>query len=203
MKEYRLEELGIGEIPLLIQRQVATYPERIHRHDAIEIVYIEHGSGWCAVNGIIHPMLTGDLYIIPVGATHEFYSDAPLKYINLIFKDTIFHESEHFLKENFSTSHHEDMLDKYTFGPHLQSEINEKINQISGELNSAEPHAKIRSRLLFIDFLIFLIRNAVLAPGIRSSHAQIHLGKVLCYISLPRASSPSSTERASGPWATL
>ena len=75
------------------------------------------------------------------------------------------------------------MLDKYTFGPELNQEIKEKITMLQKELESDEPYSDLRCRLLFVDFLIFLVRNANIAQGIRASHAQQHLGKVLCYIS--------------------
>ena len=75
MQEYRFETLCTTELPLVIQKLTGPIYQKIHRHDAVELVYIKHGSGWCAVNEIVYPMLTGDLYILPIGATHEYFCE--------------------------------------------------------------------------------------------------------------------------------
>ena len=85
MLEYKLEELASTDLPLVVQKLKLPSYQVIHRHNAVELVYIYRGSGWCAINGIVHPMLTGDLYMIPVGATHEYYSDGDLCYVNCLF----------------------------------------------------------------------------------------------------------------------
>lgn len=182
MFEYKLKELCSTPLPLVIQKRKTPYYQRIHLHDAIELVYIERGSGWCAVNGIIHPMLTGDLYIIPVGATHEYFSEENLHYINILFDRSIFQENEEELYRKFSGLDTERMLDKYTFGLDLQKKIISRIDELNHELFSSEPYHLLRAKSLFIELLIFIFRNAVCAPGIRASHAQKHLGRVLNYI---------------------
>lgn len=182
MLEYKLEEIASTDLPLMVQKLKLPHYQVIHCHNAVELVYICHGSGWCAVDGIVHPMLTGDLYMIPVGATHEYYSDGDLCYVNCLFNKSIFREDEMELFRYFDGSNSEKMLDKYTFGPHLQKKITVLLDELNNELNTPSPFNMLRSRALFIDLLIFILRNAVLAPGIRASHAQKHLGKVLSYI---------------------
>ncbi|MBQ9501848.1 MAG: helix-turn-helix domain-containing protein [Lentisphaeria bacterium] len=182
MLEYKLDVLRAAALPLVIQRLKAPHYQEIHLHDAVELVYIEHGSGWCAVNGIIHPMLTGDLYIIPLGATHEYYCEKDLSYINILFNSSIFREDEQELYRAFSGQAADRMPDKYTFGPDLQPEILSRIDALNGELFSQEPYQPIRCRALFVELLVFIFRYAFHAPGIRASHAQIHLGRVLGYI---------------------
>ena len=182
MLEYKLEALCKSELPLVIQKLRKPYSHRIHQHNAVELVYIEHGAGWCAVNGIIHPMLTGDLYIIPVGATHEYYSEQNLQYTNILFNKSLFLENEQDLYWKFSGQGADKMPDKYTFGPHLQKMIVSRIDELNGELVSGESHSLLRSRILFLELLIFIIRNAEHAPGVLASCAQLHLGRVLSYI---------------------
>ncbi|MBR2720454.1 MAG: helix-turn-helix domain-containing protein [Lentisphaeria bacterium] len=182
MLEYKLEELAATDLPLVVQKLKLPSCQVIHRHNAVELVYICHGAGWCAVNGIVHPMLTGDLYMISVGATHEYHSDADLCYVNCLFDKNIFRDDEIELFRYFSGNDPEQMLDKYTFGPHLQKKISFLLDELNEELNTDRPFNMLRARALFIDLLIFILRNAVLSPGIRASHAQKHLGKVLSYI---------------------
>ena len=182
MMEYKLEELCRGELPLVVQKLKMPNYQWIHKHNAVEIVYIEHGSGWCAVNGIIHPMLTGDLYIIPIGATHEYYGEQDLNYINILFDGRIFQEREQELYRAVSGRATDKTPDKYTFGPDLQSEIIRRINELDEELQSGEPFHSLRTGLLLTDLLIFIFRNAVHSPGIKASHAQKHLGRIMTYI---------------------
>ena len=56
------------------------------------------------------------------------------------------------------------------------------FDELNEEINTPSPFYMLRSRALFIDLLVFILRHAVMAPGIRASHAQKHLGKVLSYI---------------------
>ena len=182
MLEYKLEELAGSDLPLVVQKLRLPSYQVIHRHNAVELVYIYHGSGWCAVNGIVHPMLTGDLYMIPVGATHEYYSDGYLCYVNCLFDRSIFKDDELELFRYFSANEPERMLDKYTFGPNLQEKITQLLDELNEEINTPSPFYLLRSRALFIELLIFILRNAVLAPGVRANHSQKHLGRVLSYI---------------------
>jgi len=182
MLEYKLDALRTAALPLVIQRLKGPLRQEIHRHDAVELVCIEHGSGWCAVNGIIHPMLTGDLYIIPLGATHEYYCEKDLSYINILFNSSIFHDDEQELYRAFSGQAADRMPDKYTFGPDLQPEILSRIRALNDELFSKEPYQPVRCRAMFVELLIFIFRYAFHAPAVRASHAQIHLGRVLGYI---------------------
>ena len=181
MWEYKLEDLCKNELPLVVERWRGPGYQFVHRHNAVELVYIEHGSGWCAVNGIVHPMLTGDLYIIPVGATHEYCCEKDFCYINLLFNESIFGEDELDLFRTFSGQAADKMPDKYTFGPDLQKKIISRIDELNAELFSSEAWHLQRGRALFIELLVFIFRNAVYATGICASHAQRQLGRVLSY----------------------
>lgn len=182
MQEYRFETLCTTELPLVIQKLTGPIYQKIHRHDAVELVYIKHGSGWCAVNEIVYPMLTGDLYILPIGATHEYFCEKKFNYINILFNESIFQKHELPLFHAFSSQSAEHMPDKYTFGPNLQQKIINRIDELEAELFSKEPYHLQRGRALFIELMVFIIRNARLAPGIKTSHAQKQMGRVLSYI---------------------
>ena len=182
MREYKLEDLCTTELQLVIQKLEGPSYQSVHCHNAVELVYIEHGSGWCAINDIVYPMLTGDLYIIPVGSTHEYYCEKDLRYINLLFNESIFEENERPLFHSFSGQTTDRMPDKYTFGPDLQKKISSRIDELNSELLSNAPWHLQRGRALFIELLVFIFRNAVRAPGICAPHAQRQLGRVLSYI---------------------
>ena len=180
--EFKFEELFNTSLPLVVQKQRTPCYQKIHLHNAVELVYIRHGAGWCAVHGTIHPMFTGDLYVIPVGATHEYYGDTGLSYTNCLFDAAIFHADEKELFDFFNIRDGMGVPDKYTFGPDLQQKITSGFDELYDELNSSRPFHLQRSRSIFIDLLIFIVRHATLAPGIRASHAQKQLGRVLSYI---------------------
>lgn len=181
MREYKLAELCPSKLPLAVEIRGTPCYQAIHRHDAIELVYIRHGAGWCAVDGVICPMLTGDLYVIPVGTTHEYYGDPGLSYVNCLFDRSIFHDDEMALFQQFVSSE-KVLASKYTFGPYLQEQLTCKLDELNRELRSDTPWHLERSRALFIDFLVFVLRNAAQAPGIVASCSHEHLGRVLSYI---------------------
>ena len=180
--EFKFEELFNTSLPLVVQKLQTPYYQKIHLHNAIELVYIRHGAGWCAVNGTIYPMFTGDLYIIPIGATHEYYSDTSLSYINCLFDATVFHADEMEIFNFFNSRNGQDLPDKYTFGPDLQQKIAACFDELDREMNSMDPFHLQYSRSIFIGLLIFIIRHATAAPGVKASHAQKQLGRVLSYI---------------------
>lgn len=180
--EYKFEKFLNTSLPLVVQKRQSPYYQKIHLHNAIELVYIRHGAGWCAVNGTIYPMFTGDLYVIPIGATHEYYSDANLNYVNCLFDATIFHADEMEIFNFFNTRNGQDLPDKYTFGPDLQPKIADYLDELDRELNSIHSFHLQFSRSIFIELLIFIIRHATIATGIKASHAQKQLGRVLSYI---------------------
>ena len=182
MQEYKLEDIAPCGIPLAVQIMDCPNYQSCHCHNAIEMVYIRHGAGWCAVNGTVYPMLSGDLYIIPVGATHEFYSDANtgFSYINCLFNLSFFRPEEDEMRLFFAGTNA--IPDKYTFGPEIQKKLNELFSVLAGELYSSKPFHFIRSRSLFMEILITVMRNTEHSPGIRATHAQKHLGRVLSHI---------------------
>ena len=181
MREFKLAELCRTELPLCVEIRGTPYYQEIHRHDAIELVYIRHGAGWCAVDGVVCPMLTGDLYMIPVGLTHEYYGDPGLSYVNVLFDEKIFHDDERELFRRFSVPDAGTPV-KYTFGPYLREELTRRLDELSEELCFSRPWHLQRVRALFIDFLIFVLRNASRAPGVQTACAQKHLGRVLSFI---------------------
>jgi AraC-like DNA-binding protein len=182
MLEFKLSKLCKNELPIVVETWHAPNYQQIHKHDAIELVYITHGAGWCAVDGVVNPMLTGDLYIIPIGLTHEFYGDPGLEYVNCIFNEDIFKEDELELFKYFNNSKRKELAHKYTFGPFYQNKINTLLKELSEELSSQRQFHSIRARALFINFLVFVIQNTSQAPGIQTNCAQKNLARVLSYI---------------------
>ena len=185
MKEYRLAERTASPLPLAIQNMNAPAYQPCHLHDAVEMVYIRHGAGWCAVGGVVQLMLTGDLFIIPVGATHEYYSDGgvPLRYVNCLFDPKIFRDEEKFLADFFTGCGSGGRPEKYTFGTEAQERIGRLFDELDAELRSGDRFHVIRSRALFLELVIFIQRSAAGAPALRASRCQAQLGRVLSRIS--------------------
>lgn len=184
MREYRLAELTASPLPLAVQKMNAPAYQPCHLHDAVEMVYIRHGAGWCAVGGVVQLMLTGDLFIIPVGVTHEYYSDSgvSLSYVNCLFDPGIFRDGEELLADFFAGCGKGGTPDKYTFGPEARERIGNLFDELHAELHSGEKFHVIRSRALFIELMVFILRGVSGAPGLRASRNQAQLSRVLCFI---------------------
>ena len=182
MYEFKLSELCQNELPIVLETWNFPNYQKIHKHDAVELVYITHGAGWCAVDGVVNPMLTGDLYVIPIGLTHEFYGDPGLEYVNCLFNKEIFKEDELKLFDHFNNSKRNEFAHKYTFGPFYHNKITGMLKELMEELSSTQIFHSIRARALFINFLIFIIQNTSQSPGIKSNCAQQNLARVLSYI---------------------
>ncbi len=184
MKEYKLEDICTTSLPLMVQLMDYPYYQCCHKHNVIELVYIQRGAGWCAVNGTIHPMFTGDLYMIPIGATHEYYSypGSGFRYVNCLFDLAIFNENEKELAEFFNgTAEH--IPDKFTFGTSMQKQLMALFVELHTELMNVSRFHLIRSRALFIELAVQIIRNSRRAPGVEVTCAKEQMGRVLGYIS--------------------
>lgn len=184
MQEYKLSDLSPTTLPLAVQILNGPYYQPSHKHNVIEMVYIRHGAGWCAVNGRLNPMFTGDLYIIPPGATHEYYSHlkTELQYVNCLFDFSIFNDNEKDLEAFFHNDVLYRMPRKFTFGYPMQQQLMTMFSEMQKELYTISPFHLIRCRTLFIELVIQIIRNSGHAAGIETTHIQKHLGRVLGYI---------------------
>ncbi|MBE6380187.1 MAG: helix-turn-helix domain-containing protein [Lentisphaerae bacterium] len=183
MKQFQFQELCKHSLPLVVQKRGTPFYQSIHCHDAIEIVYIAHGKGWCAIDSIIHPMLSGDLYIIPVGSSHEYYGESGLCYFNVIFNEAIFLPEAGELYYQLNLPHEQRALPvKCTFAPDVCDQILHLLEELNDELASTRRYALLRSRALFVDFIILLLRNASRSTVMQTAKYRKGLGKVLFFI---------------------
>ena len=86
MNCYELKNYCRTALPLAVWRELPQplyQPE--HRHDCVEMVFVEHGAGWCAVNGCRYPMLRGDLYVMSESDRHAFSCDRGFVFFNIMF----------------------------------------------------------------------------------------------------------------------
>lgn len=67
--------------------------EELHRHDYFELVYVYDGSGMQIINGVAHPVESGDAILLHPEDYHSFYAIEPMFMINLCFlrKDNLTH----------------------------------------------------------------------------------------------------------------
>lgn len=189
MFEYHLEHYCKTTLPLAVWDEKGTRRHQpVHVHNCIEMVFIYGGAGSCAVDGVHYAMLPGDIYIIPAGATHEYFSDPSLKFYNIMFDRTLFTAGELPLYERFEhlrerRTKQAGLELKYTFSPGSIPFITELCRQIEQELNLRREYFEYNAKALFFQFLIFFIRNIGTAAGVNAADNQHRLSRVFDYIS--------------------
>ncbi|MGG4033227.1 AraC family transcriptional regulator [Paenibacillus cisolokensis] len=59
-------------LPLFVNRVSESFSLQEHRHDFVELSYVDEGSGFHYVNGDVLPVAKSDLFILPIGVSHVF-----------------------------------------------------------------------------------------------------------------------------------
>lgn len=77
---------------VMINRVVESYKLLEHAHDFLEICYVSEGSGFHYIEGQTIPVVKGDWFFVPIGATHVFRPATPasLRHGHLIVYNCIF-----------------------------------------------------------------------------------------------------------------
>ncbi len=188
MREFQLKDYCRLSLPLAVWDLKTSFRhEPVHRHDCVEMVFIYKGAGACAVDGVHYPMLAGDIYIIPAGATHEYFSDPGLQFYNIMFDRTLFGPDEMAVCERFEALHEQNrksagMEPKYTFGPAGMEFLLDLCRRIERESRMKQDFAEHNIKALFMEFLIYFIRNIDDAGGIGALKNQRNLSRVFDYI---------------------
>ncbi len=90
-----MREIGCAEVmserfPFAIRRERhdALHAPSWHRHEFIELVYVESGAGCHQFDDGSYALVSGDIYVIPPGAAHAFAFDGQdaVSIINVLFQ---------------------------------------------------------------------------------------------------------------------
>ena len=185
MRTYDFRNYCTTELPLDVRFKQDPLYQWIHRHNCIELMYVSSGVGWCSINGLHYPMMTGDLYVIGELDTHEFSGQRGICYFNIMFDKTLFKEEELELYKALFDDHDEKnvLRPKYTFGAGMNQTILHMLNHIREELNSRKEFHLLRAKSLFLDFLIFIYRNAGRPKLFSVGAGHLELSQMIEYIS--------------------
>ncbi len=155
-----------NDFPLFCDYQVSP-PGRqhgVHLHDGIELVFVVKGTGTEIIAGVSYPILAGDLYVIDVGATHQFSSEQQLEFFNLMFKPALLTESDlgelRALPEfsRFFMPTLREGRSKLSVPPATVERITRLFSRLTRELAAQRPGYRLLVKALFIDLVITLSR---------------------------------------------
>lgn len=188
MLEFQLKSYCRSALPLAVwDERGALGHHPVHMHDCIEMVFIYMGAGSCSVDGVHYPVLPGDIYIIPAGATHEYSSDPGLRFYNIMFDRTLFRADEVEIFERFEILHERNrksagMEPKYTFNPAGMEFMLDICRRIEREFVLKKEYFEYNARALFMEFLVYFIRHSDNARGVGALQNQRNLSRIFDYI---------------------
>ncbi|WP_167859182.1 helix-turn-helix domain-containing protein [Paenibacillus cymbidii] len=65
------------ERPIHVNRVSESFELELHNHEFVEINYVSEGSGFQHIDGRVLPVTKGDLFYLPLGASHVFRPSSP------------------------------------------------------------------------------------------------------------------------------
>ncbi|MDD3153988.1 MAG: AraC family transcriptional regulator [Victivallaceae bacterium] len=83
---YHLAEYEIDHrhFAFMAQQMPRGRSERIHAHDCYEFMCIRNGYGINTVAAMNHPIIAGDVYVIPPAISHRFFAASDLEFYTLM-----------------------------------------------------------------------------------------------------------------------
>lgn len=72
--------------PVIVYNTVIDADHLMHSHDFIEIVFVKSGSGTHILQDIRHPLIAGDVFVIPREIKHGYCDVKDLNLINFMFQ---------------------------------------------------------------------------------------------------------------------
>ena len=178
MNCYELKDYCRTALPLAVWRerpQPLYQPD--HRHDCVDMVFVENGAAWCAVNGCSYPMLRGDLYVMSESDRHAFSCDRGFVFFNIMFSTDLLTEEERRFFGPVLEKH-----GKFTFADDRADAIQRLLEAVAAELRENRPGAELQARALFMEFLVSVVRGAPQALGIASSGRHKHISRIFDFI---------------------
>lgn len=202
MQEIACAEVMTDPFPFAIRRahHDADHAPPWHRHEFIELVYIESGQGCHRFDDGTYTLMAGDIYVIPPGAAHGFTFEGreAVSLVNLLFRP------EFLPAALMRTIVPADALDYFYIHPFLQAEerrrrvvhlvgsiddyVRSLIGQMLGEWDDARGTGQGLLRLQVLELLLLLSREygvqADLAGTAENSTAHETVQRVLGYIEM-------------------
>ncbi len=143
-----------------------------HAHDFIELVYVVRGSGSQKIDERAYPIISGDLYVLPVGSEHSLKPTAGVQtqYYDILFQPELFDEQEWrrlralprfsalFPTPALGAAHA--AATKLTFGPPRSDELERLAARMCAECGAREPGWQMVVKGLFTDLLVSTCRQA-------------------------------------------
>lgn len=145
-----------------------------HGHDFIEVVYVLKGSGFQEVDGHTYPIISGDLYVLPIGTGHHHgvTPGAELWYYDILFQPELFSGEEwQALRAlpRFATlfpaaapGQDHPAGAKLTFAPPVSDTIGQLVGRMSEECLRQPPGWPMLVKSLFVELLILACREEAL-----------------------------------------
>lgn len=158
-------QLTIGDQDLQLVVQHYEHGERIeeHSHDFYEIVFVDQGFSMHRVYNDISLLLSGDIFFIPPGVNHQYWRTKNNNVYNCLFYPQILGEDinelnklpmmDFLLKDSVDAK-----WSKIHLKPDDRYDILVLLKKIIKENKLKQLGWKVRSKALFIDFLVSLSR---------------------------------------------
>ena len=144
MRIYKTDEFMKENQTIHLCEFTSRYPEPIHSHDFIELVYILSGTGLHEINGDQYSLSHGDLLFMNIGCTHGFSSEEGFRYVNILLSPKILANTENALALLSLTTFNELCTDaefgKLTFFGKDRAEIETIIQAMLEEYNAKPTH---------------------------------------------------------------
>lgn len=156
---YKLSKISRTALPLAAWRETPLIPHTLpHTHDCYEMIFIQDGTGWCAINGRKFTMLYGDVFILAPWDVHEFHHRHEMHFYNLMFSDELL------------SKHEKDLLEpmlarpgKYTCDGAMTEQLLKMLDRLCLELKgSTSPNKELAAHGIFLEIMALLSNGASL-----------------------------------------
>ncbi|MBR6372163.1 MAG: helix-turn-helix domain-containing protein [Victivallales bacterium] len=153
---YKLSRLAKTALPLAAWRETPLVSHtRPHTHDCYEMIFIQDGTGWCAINGHQFTMLYGDVFILTPGDVHEFCHRHEMHFYNLMFSTALLNGHEATLLETLLNH-----PGKYTCDGHVTEQLLHLLNKLCVELQeTTSPQTELSAHGIFLEIMALLVRG--------------------------------------------
>jgi AraC-like DNA-binding protein/mannose-6-phosphate isomerase-like protein (cupin superfamily) len=176
-----------SEVNIFVNRFRENYNGPLHFHDALEINYIAEGHGFHFVNNEVIPVVSGDIFIIPVGTTHVFRpstveGNPPLIVYNCLFHTEQLQEWCQSIPHPFEANHFFASTGQSYYRFHDNGQVRLIFDQLYQEFIQHRPGYKtiLIMRIIELMILLFRFEHDSLPRG--SSPAPQRLDAVFSYI---------------------
>ncbi|WP_248927555.1 AraC family transcriptional regulator [Paenibacillus hamazuiensis] len=102
------EQFFDENMDIFVNRELESFTTPQHTHDFVEISFVGEGSGYHYIEDQVIPIKQGDLFVIPIGASHVYRPSSPkqdkmLVIYNCIFRVEFLEKWKHLLQRDSYT----------------------------------------------------------------------------------------------------